>query len=161
MKPSEFFKKYATDAVIAANGTAIFPSVMLAQAALESGWGESGLTKKANALFGIKSAGQKSPYWDGGVYTSGTVEYQDGQRVSVTSGFRAYSSVGQSLKDYVYFLQHEKRYANHGVFSAQTPEDQVKALKAAGYATDPNYASKLISIISQYGLKQYDLKKKS
>lgn len=159
MTPKSFFSKYATDSIIAASGTGIFPSVMLAQAALESGWGESGLTKKGNALFGIKASGKKSPYWDGATYTSGTVEYQNGTRINTVSGFRAYSSVGQSLKDYVHFLQNNGRYSNAGVFTAGTPEEQAKALKDAGYATDPNYASKLINIINQYNLKQYDKKK--
>ena len=62
------------------------------------------------------------------------------------------------MKDHTYFLQQYKRYAN--VFTAKTPEEQANALQNAGYATDPNYAGKLISIINTYNFKRFDEKKK-
>lgn len=160
MNAQEFIKKYADNVVLATEGTTIFPSVMMAQAALESGWGSSGLTKTGNALFGIKSFGKSSPYWSGKVYTAGTVEYIGGNRVNTTAGFRAYDTVGDSCRDYIHFLQVNPTYTKNGVFSASTPEEQAAALKRAGYATDPNYASKLVSIINQYNLKSLDSKKK-
>lgn len=160
MNAKDFIKKYGPTIVIATEGSNIFPSVAIAQAALESGWGESGLTKTGKALFGIKANDAKSPYWHGKVYTSGTVEYVNGERVNITSGFRSYDSVGDSVRDYVHFLQSNKRYENNGVFTATTPEDQAAALKRAGYATDPNYTQKIISIINQYNLKDFDSKKK-
>lgn len=160
MNAKDFIKKYTDNVVIATAGTGIFPSVMMAQAALESGWGSSGLTKTGNALFGIKSFGKSSPYWSGKVYTAGTVEYIGGNRVNTTAGFRAYDTVGDSCKDYIYFLQQNKRYESNGVFSAATPEEQAAALKRAGYATDPNYAAKITNIINQYNLKTLDSKKK-
>ena len=161
MKPTEFFKKYALDSIIAAEDTAIFPSVMLAQAALESGWGESGLTKDGNALFGIKAAGKASPYWNGDKYTAQTKEYINGVLTTVQGSFRKYRTVADSLKDYIHFLKSNPRYEKNGVFAAQTPEDQARALQTAGYAgSNPNYATKLINMINQYNLKQYDQKKK-
>jgi len=159
MKPSEFFKKYAADAVMIASDTNIFPSVMLAQAALESGWGESGLTKKGNALFGIKAFNQKSPYWGGAKYNAKTNEYVNGSMTSIAQSFRAYSSVTNSMRDYIHFLQNNKRYEENGVFSATTPEEQANAIKAAGYATAPNYAGTITAIIKSYNLTQYDQKK--
>ena len=130
----------------------------MAQMALETGWGAS---IPANNAFGIKAKGALSPYWDGSVYNAKTKEVYNGQTVTITDGFRAYASVQDSISDHNYFLKQNKRYTNSGVFSAATPEDQARALKAAGYATDPAYADKLISIINKYGLKSLDEKKKS
>lgn len=157
MSPSEFLKKYADAFVIACQGTSLFPSVKLAQAALESGWGRSVV---GNNMFGIKASGSQSPYWHGETVTSGTSEWQGGAYVPTSSRFRKYASIGDSIKDHTWFLQNNRRYANAGVFSATTPEEQARALQRAGYATDPSYASKLISIINTYNLKQYDSKKK-
>ena len=89
--------------------------------------------------------------------TSRTSEFKDGGYVSQNSRFRKYASIGDSVKDHTYFLQQYARYK--GVFVAQTPEEQAKALQEAGYATDPNYSGKLISIINTYNLKQFDEKK--
>lgn len=157
MSPSEFLSKYAGAFVIACQGTGLFPSVKLAQAALESGWGKSVV---GNNLFGIKAAGARSPYWHGEAVSSGTSEFQNGSYVSTSGKFRKYATIGDSIRDHTYFLQQNGRYRTAGVFNAATPEDQAKALQRAGYATDPSYASKLISIINTYGLKKYDEKKK-
>lgn len=158
MSPKEFLAKYATAFIIACQGTGLFPSVKLAQAALESGWGKSVV---GNNLFGIKAAGSQSPYWHGETVTAGTSEYQSGSYVPQSSKFRKYATVGDSIRDHTWFLQRNGRYRTAGVFTAQTPEDQARALQKAGYATDPLYASKLIKIINTYNLKQYDEKKKS
>lgn len=158
MTPKDFLAKYATAFVVACQGTGLFPSVKLAQAALESGWGRHIV---GNNMFGIKAAGKHSPYWHGDTVTAGTTEFQNGAYNATTSGFRRYASVGDSIKDHTWFLQQNGRYAAAGVFRAQTPEEQAQALQRAGYATDPGYASKLIGIINTYNLKQYDEKKKS
>ena len=156
MTPTEVLKKFGTAFAVACLGTGLFPSVKLAQAALESGWGKY---TAGNNMFGIKAAGSHTPYWNGAYVTSRTSEYVGGGYVSQNSRFRKYPSIGDSVKDHTYFLQQYSRYAN--VFKAKTPEEQAKALQAAGYATDPNYSGKLISIINTYNLKQFDEKKKS
>lgn len=156
MKPSEFLAKYAQAFVIACQDNAIFPSVKLAQAALETGWGKSVV---GNNMFGIKAAGGTSPYWHGATVTAGTSEYENGAYVGTNSRFRKYATVSDSIRDHTWFLEHNSRYANAGVFTAATPEEQARALQKSGYATDPSYANKLISIINSYNLKQYDKKK--
>lgn len=156
MKPSDFLAKYAASFVIACQDTALFPSVKLAQAALESGWGKSVV---GNNMFGIKASGQTSPYWHGASVTAGTSEYQNGSYVGTQSRFRKYDTISDGIRDHTWFLTHNQRYAKAGVFTAKSPEEQARALQAAGYATDPGYANKLISIINSYNLKQYDKKK--
>ncbi len=125
-------------------------SVTIAQAALESAWGESGLTKNGNALFGIK-AGKT---WTGKRYTTKTTEVQNGKTISTTADFRAYDSWAESIIDHDDFLRRNSRYA--AVLECDNGYDAADALQAAGYATDPYYAHKLQSIISQYGLLKYD-----
>lgn len=125
-------------------------SVTIAQAALESAWGESGLTKNGNALFGIKAG--KS--WTGKRYTTRTTEVQNGNTISTTAEFRAYDSWAESIIDHDDFLRRNARYAK--VLECDNGYDAADALQAAGYATDPYYAHKLQSIISQYGLSKYD-----
>lgn len=155
MTPEAFFKKYELSFILACVGTSIFPSVKAAQAALETGYGKS--PTSGNNMFGIKAKGVKTPYWQGESTTETTREVIDGQSVVISDGFRKYSTVEDSIKDHTYFLQSNHRYA--AVFAATTPEQQAQALQAAGYATDPNYASSLISIINKYSLKSLDKKK--
>ena len=73
----------------------------------------------------------------------------------ITEGgqFRVYSSPFASFRDHVKFLQTNPRYTKAGVFKATTPQDQFKALQAAGYATDPSYSDKLITLLD--GIKKY------
>jgi len=157
MTPTQFIQTYSDAIVKACIGTNIFPSVKMSQMAIETGWGRS---IPANNAFGIKAKGAKSPYWDGAVYNARTKEVYNGQTVTITDGFRAYASVQDSISDHNYFLKQNQRYTRAGVFDAATPEDQARALQLAGYATDPEYANKLISIINRYGLKSLDEKKK-
>jgi len=147
-----YIKNIATSAAEAAFGTNLFPSVMIAQAALESGNGASVLAKKYNNHFGIKA----STGWTGKIAALPTTEYINNVAKKVTASFRAYSSMLEGFADRINFLKKNTRYTKAGVFAAPTPEDQAKALFKAGYATDPLYATKLISIINTYNLKQYD-----
>jgi len=78
-----------------------------------------------------------------------TEEVRNGKRVVENEPFRVYSSVRDSFRDYAKFLQENPRYTKAGVFSAKTPQAQAEALQRAGYATDPNYASALKSMISR------------
>jgi flagellum-specific peptidoglycan hydrolase FlgJ len=158
MIPKDFISTYENAVIEACGGSTIFPSVKMAQAALETGWGKS---VKGNNMFGIKGLGKKSPYWTGKVVNTSTREVINGQSGQYNLDFRAYETVSDSIRDHTYFLQQNSRYANAGVFTAKTPEEQCKALQNAGYATDPNYAQSLISIITKYNLKRLDEKKKS
>lgn len=129
------------------NMSGLFPSVIIAQAALESGWGQSELAKTYNNYFGIIA----DSGWKGG-----TIKLPGN---SLT--FRTYDDFSGSIKDHNKFLRENKRYKKAGVFSAETPEEQAAALQAAGYAgTSTTYASKIVNIINTYDLKQYDSKKK-
>lgn len=129
----------------------ILASLTIAQAILESRWGKSGLTVGANALFGIKATSA----WKGKVYNCKTKECYDGKNCTVVDGcFRAYSSWEDSIKDHSAFLTGLSRYS--AVVGETDYKKACKAIHAAGYATDPNYANKLINIIEQYGLTAYD-----
>lgn len=152
---SQFISKYAPAAVQATANTPLFPSVMLAQAILESGDGNSSLSKEARNFFGIKA----DSLWltIGGPYVvKSTTEYINGVAVKIDAKFRKYESAVASFRDRNDFLMKNKRYTNAGVFKASTPEAQAQALQNAGYATDPNYANLLIGLINKNNLKQFD-----
>lgn len=136
--------------------SAFFNSVTIAQAILESGWGQSKLASDAKNLFGIKAS---SP-WQGRVYNAKTMEESEGgEQYSIFDNFRAYGSWEESVKDHASFMEstesRKKIYAD--AIYARTPEDQAKAL-AKTYATDSRYGTKLINLINEYHLKQYDTK---
>jgi LysM repeat protein len=129
----------------------ILPSLTIAQAILESGWGKSGLTVKANALFGIKAGTS----WTGRVYSCKTQECYDGVSLTTeTAAFRAYDSWEASVADHTAFLCGLSRYAE--VVAAKDYRTACRAVQAAGYATDTGYADKLISLIETYSLADYD-----
>ena len=157
LSATQFIAQFENAVIEATAGTGIFPSVKMAQAALETGWGKS-LSGNNNNMFGIKAAGIHTPYWTGGYVIANTSEVIGGITGKYNLAFRKYASVSDSIRDHSYFLTQNSRYEK--VFTAATPEAQAQALQAAGYATDPGYAGKLISVINQYGLKRLDLKKK-
>lgn len=111
--------------------------VCLAQAALETGWGRY---VKGNNYFGIKGRGQDFA----------THEYVNGEKVYVVDSFRAYKSMEDSFDDYGRFLSTQPRYAD--AFKTNSPEEFAKELQRAGYATDPEYANKLILIMRRWNL---------
>ena len=129
----------------------ILASLTIAQAILESGWGSSELATKANALFGIKADAR----WSGRAYSKYTKECYDGVTyATITALFRAYDSWAESVADHSAFLLENKRYA--AVVGERDYKVACKAIKAAGYATDPGYPQKLIGLIEKYGLTVYD-----
>lgn len=133
----------------------ILASLTIAQAILESGWGTSELCRNASALFGIKADGR----WAGKVYSKDTKECYDGANfTTVRALFRAYSSWEESIADHSAFLRAGSRYK--AVIGETNYKAACKAIKAAGYATDPSYADKLISLIESYELTVYDKGKK-
>lgn len=131
-------------------GSPVFPSVRIAQCILETG----GIIHPWYNLGGIKvGGGTPNPYWHGEAVVRGTWEVVDGRTVSMNSSFRAYKSVYHFMKDQDLFFA-TSRYLR--VRAAVTPEQQAQMLYVSGYATDPAYANKLITLINQYSLKQYD-----
>lgn len=129
----------------------ILASLTIAQAILESGWGTSELATKANALFGIKADAR----WSGKAYSKDTKECYDGVTyTTITALFRAYDSWAASVADHSAFLLANKRYA--AVVGERDYKAACRAIKAAGYATDPGYPQKLIGLIEKYGLTAYD-----
>uniref|UniRef100_UPI003FEE09D0 glucosaminidase domain-containing protein n=1 Tax=Eisenbergiella tayi TaxID=1432052 RepID=UPI003FEE09D0 len=132
--------------------SSILASLTTAQAILESNWGTSELAQNANAIFGIKADGR----WSGRIYSKETKECYDGKNFSdIVAPFRAYGSWKESLVDHSAFLKSGSHYK--AVVGEKDYFTACKAIKAAGYATDPEYAEKLIWIIEQYQLTQYDV----
>lgn len=128
----------------------VLPSVCIAQAALETGWGTSNLMTKANAYFGIKASG-----WKGKVYNSNTLECYDGRTYkNINACFRAYDSVEDSVKDYFDLITKSARYS--AAVNEKNAEKAITAIKNGGYATDPTYISKIMNIINSYNLTKYD-----
>ena len=127
--------------------TGIPEKLILAQAALESGWGKRQIMtergKPSHNLFGIK-AGRG---WQGPTTTTLTTEYRQGQAEKTLEPFRVYHSWQEALQDYGTLLVNNPRY--QAVTTARSAEQGALALQKAGYATDPHYARKLIGIIRQ------------
>ncbi|MCC6721747.1 MAG: glucosaminidase domain-containing protein [Bacteroidia bacterium] len=145
---NDYITLYKSLAIKATQNTGLFPSVMLAQAIVESNNGNSLLASKYNNHFGIKA----SKSWTGKKVNLNTREVINGYSVSEGDYFRIYDSVEDSYIDRVNFLKQNPRYVNAGVFSAKTPLQQLQALQSAGYATDPNYAEILNSVLVRENL---------
>jgi flagellar protein FlgJ len=141
-----FIRDILPEAKTAANILGISPGLLVAQSALETGWGKHVMTRpdgsSAFNLFGIKAGSG----WSGDTVSKPTLEFRNGVMQTEIAHFRAYASAGDSLKDYVNFIQSNARYSNaldHG----GNDVDYVKSLQQAGYATDPEYADKILSIM--------------
>ena len=139
------------------HGNKVFPSVCIAQAIHESGWGTAPKMVKANALFGIKvGSGVKfGTAWKGKGYKTGTTEYYDGRTATrIMDYFRAYDSITDSVEDYFDMLCTCKRY--QGALNRQNPTECIKGIIAGGYATGPNYVAAIVDLIKRYNLAWYD-----
>ena len=133
----------------------VLPSITAAQAILESGWGSSELAKAPNNnLFGIKD----SEDWNGESVTVLTQEYVNGGYITVNAAFRKYASWNDSVVDHAkFFTSTEWRKNNYRKVVNETDyRIAAQELKNAGYATDPGYAGKLISLIEAYKLYEWD-----
>ena len=130
----------------------VFPSLIIAQAIHESSWGKSGLATKGKNLFGIKA----DSHWQGAKINMRTAEYKGNNKYYINDDFRKYNNFSESILDHGRFLSENSRYSKHGVFTSKTSAEQAQALQRAGYATDPQYAQKLISTIKSYDLTRYD-----
>ena len=129
----------------------VLASLTTAQAILESGWGKSGLAVKGKALFGIKAGGA----WRGKVYSAETKECYDGVNyTTIKAAFRAYDDWEESVADHSALLTGNARYK--AVVGEKDYKTACKAIKAAGYATAPDYAEQLIKVIECYALTKFD-----
>ena len=143
-----FQESLASEAEEASSATGIPAKFMLGQAALESGWGRR-VIKNADGttshnLFGIKAG--KS--WKGKVVETTTTEYVNGVALRKKQKFRAYDSYAESFRDYARLLKNNPRYQNV-LANSQDAVGFARGLQRAGYATDPQYAAKLTSIIQK------------
>lgn len=153
MTKSEFIPTIAP-LVVAENkkrGNPLFSSVVIAQAICESGWGQSKIMMKANAIFGIKA----TTSWKGKVYNANTQECYDGSTyTNITACFRAYDSLAESISDYFDLITKLERYRKACV--SNSPLECITAIKNGGYATSPTYINTIMSIINSNNLTQYD-----
>ena len=142
----DFQQKLGASADAASQTTGIPAKFMLGQAALESGWGKREIKgsdgKTSHNLFGIKAGSD----WKGKTVTATTTEYVNGKAQSKVEKFRAYDSYADSFKDYANLLASNPRYQKV-LASGGDASSFAQGLQRAGYATDPQYASKLTSII--------------
>ena len=147
----DFGNKLWPAAVDAARTTGIPPQFMVAQAALETGWGKSEIRHADGSpsynIFGIK-AGRN---WAGPVVEANTTEYVDGVSQKQLEKFRAYGSYAEAFHDYASLLANSPRYA--GVVGTQDPVSFARGLQRGGFATDPMYAAKLERIIAGPNLR--------
>ncbi|WP_254304340.1 flagellar assembly peptidoglycan hydrolase FlgJ [Candidatus Sodalis sp. SoCistrobi] len=142
-----FTERLAIPAMIAGARSGISHHLILAQAALESGWGKREIPtadgKPSHNVFGIKA----TPDWQGASTTVMTTEYENGRAVKVPQRFKVYDSYLSAIEDYISLLTTNPRYRE--VVNARQPEEGAYALQRAGYATDPGYGEKLVQIIGQ------------
>jgi len=143
-----FQSRLQADAEAASQVTGIPAKFMLAQAALETGWGKKEIRARdgssAHNLFGIKATGN----WTGKVVEATTVEYVNGVAQRKIEKFRAYDSYSEAFQDYAKLLRSNPRYEKV-LANAQDAHGFAYGLQRAGYATDPHYAEKLSRIIRQ------------
>ncbi len=145
---SEFQNRMAQHAEAASRATGVPAHLMLGQAALESGWGKREIKAAdgtpSNNLFGIKATGN----WDGKIVEATTTEYINGIKQKRIEKFRAYDSYADSFKDFANLMRNNPRYEKV-MANLQNVNGYAQAMQKAGYATDPNYASKLASVIQK------------
>lgn len=143
---SDFLDRIGPAAKEASAQSGLPKELILAQAALESGWGRHEITQAngqaSHNIFSIKSTG-----WSGESTRVRTTEYANGEPLSTQAGFRVYGSYDQAFSDYARLLTQSPRYAP--VLRATTAEAAARALQDCGYATDPAYARKLVSIMQK------------
>lgn len=149
---AEFASDVWDDAVNAAKELGLDPLVLVAQSALETGWGKRVINAidggSSFNLFGIKTGRD----WTGAQATVETLEYRDGIAEKERASFRVYDSIAGSFADYVSFLKNNPRY-QEALDKVDDSRAFVEGLQEAGYATDPNYAKKIINIMNSPALK--------
>lgn len=147
----EFVNRFLPHATAAGQELGVKPQAILAQAALESGWGKRQIKLEdgslSHNLFGIKANAK----WEGKVASVTTTEYVHGVAQQRVERFRAYDSYQDAFSDYAELLKTAPRY--RGVLNSQETGDFAKGLQKAGYATDPNYAAKISRVALNSSLR--------
>ena len=145
--PAQFVSSLMPVARQIAGETGVSPRLLVAQAALETGWGrhmiEGDGGQPSHNLFGIKADHR----WQGDSVNIATTEYREGIPMSERAAFRAYPDYQSSFRDYVDFLESNPRY-RAALESADNPDQFAEQLQKAGYATDPDYAAKIRRIMN-------------
>lgn len=144
----QFIESVTQGAIDGWNQYHVLPSITVAQAILESGWGRSTLATEGHNLFGIRGS------YNGHSITMRTREVYGGRSVYVNANFRAYNNNSESVIDHGRFLNVNSRYSN--LLGDTDPASVANKLHADGYATDPNYASSLMKLVQTYNLTQLD-----
>lgn len=127
----------------------IFPEVMMGQAILESGWGESTLAKYSKNLFGVKVPNSEKGKGKGHVYL--TNEEINGKNIRIKDEFRKFDTYEQSIRQYLSLLS-GRYYSSFGVTKAKDYKEQLKLIKKAGYATASNYVDAVLNVITRNNL---------
>lgn len=127
----------------------IFPEVMMGQAILESGWGESGLAKYSKNLFGVKVPNSQKGKGKGHVYL--TNEEINGKNIKIKDEFRKFDTYEQSIRQYLSLLS-GRYYSSFGVTKAKDYKEQLRLIKKAGYATASNYVDAVLNVITRNNL---------
>jgi peptidoglycan hydrolase FlgJ len=145
--PEAFVAQLWPHAQRAARRLGVPAEVLVAQAALETGWGRHMIRDASGGpsfnLFGVKAAGD----WQGRQASVSTLEFINGVPERRREPFRVYSGLGESFADYVRLIESRPRYAE--ARAATTAAEYARQLQAAGYATDPDYATKIIAIVER------------
>lgn len=147
----DFIKRIAPGAQQGAAQFGVPASVTIAQAILESGWGKSQLSAKAMNFFGIK-ARRADDYAE-----FKTVEFQKGKAQKQKARFRKFGTIAESFAAHAQLLAETKRYSP-AMADADDPFVFAARLAECGYSTDPSYANKLASLITEFRLRDYDVK---
>jgi flagellar protein FlgJ len=144
VSPEAFADELRPYAQRAAAKLGVSENLLIAQAALETGWGQKVMPRNEGGssfnLFGIKA----NASWQGDKASTATLEYRDGVALRERADFRAYSSLQQSFDDYVRFISEQPRYSE--ALNASDDKRYVEALQQGGYATDPAYAEKILAV---------------
>lgn len=150
MKPQEFLDQLLGPAQVCQRASGIPASFTLAQAALESSWGESKTAAMAHNLFNIKA--DKS--WHGPIYQMPSTEHIGGRNLVVPANWRMYPDWQACFDDRALFFKLNARYA--ACFKETTGAGWARAVARAGYATDPDYAAKLIAVMDGRAMSRFD-----
>jgi len=146
-----FVQRLLPHAQVASASTGISAQFMMGQAALETGWGKAEIRgadgQNSHNLFGIKAGDS----WHGRTVDIVTTEYVNGKPQKQVESFRAYDSYADAFSDYANLLRANPRYQNV-IAQGQDAAGFAQGLQQAGYATDPKYAQKLMSVIRQFNL---------
>jgi len=153
MTPQQFISEITPYAQQSQESTNIPSSFVVSEAALESGWGSSQLALQAFNLFGVKADSS----WHGPVLTLPTKEFIKCVWVTQQAKWRKYDSWLSCISDHATFLLTNPRYAP--AFKTTNVSDFVHAISSAHYASDPLYSNKIMEIITQHNLTQYDKNK--